>query len=60
MGYLSDTFVGKRGTSAEALRQAMLYSTSMFVQPFFMLFIASTHVEAEEASRLARALGEDI
>ena len=62
IGFISDAFTASGTDSADALRQAMLYATSMLGLALIMLYIASTFVADEEASRLdrARALGEDV
>ncbi|HIG40565.1 MAG TPA: MFS transporter [Gammaproteobacteria bacterium] len=62
IGYLSDTFAASGPDSAEALRQAMIWGTSMLGLALVTLYLASRHVAVDESSKLerARALGEPV
>lgn len=62
MGQLSDMFVSNGMESADALKQAIVWSMSIFVVTLVMLTLAWRHLGKDEASRLQRArdLGEDV
>jgi MFS family permease len=62
IGYLSDSFASSGQDSSDALRQAMIYGTSVFSLAFVTLFLSSRYVAEEESSKLirARALGESV
>ncbi len=62
MGQLSTTFAAGGMDPGDALRRAMLLGLIPFAFSALFLWMASRHVEAEEASRLdrAQAVGEEI
>ena len=55
IGYVSDGIGTATGDSAEALRQAMIYSLSMFLVASVFIIAALKFLPADESSRLERA-----
>ena len=62
MGWTSDTLAGSGLSSAESLRQGMLWGLVPLVLAVLALIMAMRHVESDENSRLdrARVAGEDV
>jgi len=62
MGQISDRLTRAGQSSGDALGAAMQWGLLPYVLAFFFLWLASRHVEGEEASRLdrARAAGEPV
>ena len=62
MGQISDRMVKAGHSSGESLGAAMQWGLIPYALAFLFLWLASRHVERDEASRLdrARALGEPV